>query len=223
MLASNRVAQDNPYQAPIADVGEPERSRFRSLRGLQGLLTPLLGLYAAMDVLVSVGAFITPTSDETADLTPADWVMSGALLLYGLVALITIITFGRFLVQSNVNARCFAPVPKFSPASMVWWHFVPIANLFKPYQAFQVVWHASGGSHDYSHKHPQMGLWWGSWIIVGILGNISWRLPDSASAVVALISAPITVACCYFAIVVTRALTERQEATALATYGAVSV
>lgn len=205
----------------MADVGEPERSQFRSLRGIQGLLTPLLVLYAFMDVLVSIAGFVVPTAgDETAELTATDWALAAAMVLYGLVALTTLITFGRFLVRSNVNARCFAPIVKFSPASMVWWHFVPIANLFKPYEAFKAVWQASGGPHDYSSQHPQMGLWWASWIIVGILGNISWRLDEPASAIVGLISSPVTIASCYFAFVVTRALTERQEATAVATYGA---
>jgi uncharacterized membrane protein len=183
---------------------------------MQAVLTPLLVSYAALDVVLAVATFIQPaSSDEQAELTSADLLTGGVWVLFVLVVVATIVTFARLLMRSNVNARSFGRILGFTPASMVWWYFVPLLSLVKPYEAFKAVWQASGDG-DFPEKHPQMGWWWGTWIVSNILGNISWRLPDDAAAVFGLVAAPATVASAYFAIVVTRALTERQEATAMA-------
>ncbi len=214
------MADPNPYRPPAADAPTPGGAQFRSLRDLQALLTPLLVADAVMTLVVAIIAFVQPAVvDANAEFTTADLVMAGALLIYVIVVVTTMITFGRFLVRSNVNARSFGRFVHFTPASMVWWHFVPFANLVKPYEAFKAVWQASGGDRDFSSKHPQMGLWWGSWIVANILGNFSWRAPDSAQGVLALVNVPPTAAACYLGIVITRALTERQDETAMVAAG----
>jgi hypothetical protein len=208
----------NPYRAPAVEADAPGvLPHFRSLQGVQALLTPLLVSWGLMDLSAAVISFVQPAQfDENAELTGSELLGLGVYLIYMLVILATIITFGTLLVRSNHNARSFGGIVKFSPASMVWWYFVPIASLYKPYEAFKTVWQASSGGLDFSEKHPLMPAWWATWLAANILGNISWRLPDSASATFSLVTAPVTIASCFFAIVVTRALSERQEATALA-------
>ncbi|MEM6475575.1 MAG: DUF4328 domain-containing protein [Pseudomonadota bacterium] len=70
---------------------------------------------------------------------------------------------------------------EYTPGWGVGWYFIPIANLFKPFQAMKELW---GASHRYKGNfgdpaEGNLGLWWGLWIFGGILSNISTRMSMS--------------------------------------------
>src|ERR1700754_3506800 len=55
----------------------------------------------------------------------------------------TIIVFAVWIHRANRNARALGAVGmRFSPGWAVGWFFVPIANLWKPYQAMKEIWQA---------------------------------------------------------------------------------
>ncbi|MCP3960951.1 MAG: DUF4328 domain-containing protein [bacterium] len=69
---------------------------------------------------------------------------------------------------------------EFTPGWSVGWFFVPIMNLFKPYQAVREIYHASDPEADAeSWRQPEapsfITMWWGLWIITNILGNFEMR------------------------------------------------
>ncbi len=94
----------------------------------------------------------------------------------------SIIAFGFLMPRSMHNAREWAGgQTDYQPPSLVWWFFIPIMNLFKPYMALQELW---GILHQKADEEEQSDtvlfpLWWGAWIIGGIMGNIAFRLPGN--------------------------------------------
>lgn len=75
---------------------------------------------------------------------------------------------------------------EFSPGWAVGWWFIPIANLFKPFQVMREIWNESDPEYDAdlgflstSSTAPTiMGLWWAFFLIFNILSNITSRLED---------------------------------------------
>jgi len=67
---------------------------------------------------------------------------------------------------------------EYTPGWAVGWFFIPIANLFKPYQAMRELWNASHGAHDsFDPSAPGLlKLWWAAWLIGNICENISTRI-----------------------------------------------
>lgn len=69
--------------------------------------------------------------------------------------------------------------PDFSPAWAVGWHFVPILNLWKPYQALRDTFRGSHPRYNrwMSAPHPRLlGVWWALWLITAWMDNASFRL-----------------------------------------------
>lgn len=70
---------------------------------------------------------------------------------------------------------------RWSPGWAVGWWFVPIMSLFRPYQTASEIWRASdpqASSADWRTRpvSPLLGWWWGLFVVVNILGQISGRL-----------------------------------------------
>lgn len=68
-----------------------------------------------------------------------------------------------WLYRACANAQASGRRLKTSPAWAIGWWFVPVANLWKPYQALAEVWRASGVGESWrSTRVPQLLLiWWG--------------------------------------------------------------
>jgi hypothetical protein len=112
--------------------------------------------------------------------------------LTGVFAVIYMIVF-LVLVASIVlvsmwihraHANLFAADIKYldyTPAWSVGWFFVPVALLFKPFQAMRELWHASHGARDtFTAPAPALLVgWWTAWIAGNIADNASvqmyWR------------------------------------------------
>lgn len=67
---------------------------------------------------------------------------------------------------------------QFTPGWAVGWYFVPIAFLFKPFQAMRELWAESHQSPDSFSAPPPgpLALWWGFWIGGNLLANVSMRM-----------------------------------------------
>jgi hypothetical protein len=83
---------------------------------------------------------------------------------------LTAIMFLRLIYLSNRNARILgANGMRFTPAWAVGWYFVPIASLWKPYQAVKEIFKAShpdfGTDWQQAPSPGVLPLWWMLWVI----------------------------------------------------------
>ena len=108
--------------------------------------------------------------------------------LAGLLQAIVFLVCGflclKWIYRVSLNAHSMASDMKTTPAWGVGWFFVPIANLWKPYQAVRETWQvsAAGGPGWQSQPVPNLlGWWWLAWIVANMLGNVAFRLQMSAA------------------------------------------
>lgn len=97
-----------------------------------------------------------------------------------------------WIYRANYNARRLgADDMEFTPGWSVGWYFIPIANLWKPYQAMKEIWKASADPQSWKMQSVPSLLpwWWFFWIVSGMLGNASLRLSLRADEINELLTA----------------------------------
>ncbi len=89
----------------------------------------------------------------------------------------SIIGYCIWIYRANSNLRDSYEL-EFTPAACIWWNIVPIAALFKPYQAMREIWNTTlETSNDFgADDHQTLKLWWGFWLATNLLGNLSIRI-----------------------------------------------
>jgi len=140
------------------------------------------------------------------------------------VYIATVIVFLMWLHRVAKNVAAFGEPLQHSPGWAVGSFFVPIMNLFVPYQAVRDVWKKSDpdaiDSRFYTVAEPGFfAAWWGFWIASNITSNIYFRLsmmdtvPVSVGALgfVGIISEILSIAAAGFAVQVVKAIDRRQE------------
>ena len=141
--------------------------------------------------------------------------------IYLVVLLACYIMSGRWIYRASFNAGMMAQAggDRVSPGWAVGWFFIPIANLFKPFQAMRQTWNStfSPTKDINSPVESALGWWWGAWIISNILGQISYRAAVNGSfdglkisTYTDLINFPITVVSIYFFMRIIQAVTAAQ-------------
>ena len=101
------------------------------------------------------------------------------LLLHTVIFIISVIVVCMWIHRAHANLHDYGfEGLEFTPGWAVGWYFIPLANLFKPFQAMKELYNTSFGADDrFSGDAPgNLGVWWGAWIIGNILGNISTRM-----------------------------------------------
>jgi hypothetical protein len=188
--------------------------------GAQGVLGAVLGLVQGIAFPELAGLEEPETGPQTA-------MMIGVAchaLAYLFVYIATFVVFGMFTHRSCHNAHALgARGMEFTPGWAVGWYFIPIMNLFKPYQAVQEIYLALDPHSDADDWRrgwvPGVVLWWWvSWIASNVLGGIAGRMAFSSSPAVHAVAPWLDVAdglldvvLCTLAVVVVRMLTARQE------------
>jgi hypothetical protein len=137
------------------------------------------------------------------------------------VYIATAIAFLMWLYRSSNNVAAFGKRTQHSSGWAVGSFFVPIMNLFVPYQATKDIWTKSGpaeaGTLSFATSPPGFfAAWWGFWISSNIASNIYIRLtladaPVEASSIVGIFSELLSIAAAAFAIKVVRDIDRRQE------------
>lgn len=92
--------------------------------------------------------------------------------------IITAILFLRWIHRANYNVRQLgAKNMKFTPGWAIGWYFIPIASLWKPYQAMKEIWKASKKPDDWETQSgsPILPWWWFFYIMFSYLGVVSIR------------------------------------------------
>ena len=77
-----------------------------------------------------------------------------------------------WIYRVNANAHAMGALGlKFTPGWAVGWYFIPVANLFKPYQAMAETWKVSANPMGWQAQtnSPLLPIWWTLWIVIGTL------------------------------------------------------
>jgi hypothetical protein len=227
----------NPYAAPAASIdagGFPAASTrgYKSARPLAKAITTVMGLMVAVELAADVSTCVTigvmrrvlaQEAVSQAQLAAIDqrawafWTASTALSLAATVL------FCMFMPRANRNARAFGSPMNFTPGWAAGWFFVPIANLYKPYQAMKEIWQGSDSDPNTPAVAPAApGLlkwWWGMYLAENVAGGIvemNKLAPDTSGFItllsVELVCSAMSIAAAVLAAQVVRAVAARQEA-----------
>lgn len=239
-------AGENPYQSPEEMVGgvagEPiaragdvipyESSRFRA-----GWIVGLLMVAIAVDVLAAGSDYMeiaflnramsgAAISEEAAVMNDRRQALVGIVTLCIIVACAVAFLMWFHRVHRNLPALGAVNI-KYSPRWAVGGFFVPILNLYRPYQVMKEVWAGSDkqvvgdGAIDVGKPSGSalVGWWWAFWILSGIIGQLSGRMyfrAESAMEYVAadyssIVSSGFSIIAALLAIQVVRSVTANQD------------
>jgi hypothetical protein len=85
------------------------------------------------------------------------------------------VIFLRWIYRANANLHILSSESmEFSPGWSVGWYFIPIANLFKPYQAMKEIWKIAHRGRP--SNSSILGWWWFLWILSILIGRIALKL-----------------------------------------------
>jgi Domain of unknown function (DUF4328) len=139
------------------------------------------------------------------------------------VFLATVVAWLMWQHRSHANLHAAGgPRLGFTPGWAVGWWFVPIANLWKPFQAMRELHEASTGDPDWRPRAPALlGWWWGGYLTFNILDGIAGRLfADQGASLQPLLIGDrfsiagdaVSIATALLAIRIVRAVVDRQRA-----------
>lgn len=176
----------NPYRSP-GYAGTSSASRLPKDLGPVTLWVTVVFIMEAM-ALVSMSAAQALLSartggDEPSPDEPTEMMISllggitalGFLLLY----LSGIVLFCVWVYRANQNTDVLVSSgSEFTPGWAVGWFFVPIANIFKPFQVVSEIYRASDpqADPDYWSIAPvpmYIKIWWGSYLGFNLASNVA--------------------------------------------------
>ncbi|MET0288573.1 MAG: DUF4328 domain-containing protein [Pseudoxanthomonas sp.] len=181
---------DNPYASPATMANsayDPALPAYKPADTLTRWARLLVGASAAMFVaslfesLYKMGLIdqLRANGLDVDDFYLAIGTASTAFLLLLVLALLSAyVVSGCWIYRMAHNARVLAGGRQLrsTPLGAVGWYFVPLFNLWKPYQALKDVWLASHpGPADRNTPGALLPTWWTLWLISSIIGNASGR------------------------------------------------
>jgi hypothetical protein len=191
-------------------------------RWARNLLIGYIALSAVV-ALGQVGELAGAVDLENGELGPLLLMVSAAYMGFAVVFIATIVLVGMWIYRAHSNVRAAGAGPlENTPGWAVGWFFVPIANLFKPFQAMRELWNVSHGQSDgYSQdSEPVLKLWWGFWIVSNIVTNISARsmftggeIGQSATTVLDVIGSLLSIPAAWFLLQIVRQVNSAQRST----------
>ncbi|HET9671908.1 MAG TPA: DUF4328 domain-containing protein [Actinomycetota bacterium] len=148
----------------------------------------------------------------------------------GLVGIVILVVFVATAIawlvwqhrsQANLRAAGVSRLA-FTPGWAVGWWFVPVASLWKPFQAVRELHEASTGDLDWSPSRAPalLGWWWAGWLVLNVLDGIAGVLfADESGSVEPLLIGDrfsiagdlVSIATAVLAIRVVGAIVERQR------------
>ncbi len=157
----------------------------------------------------------------TADASLAPLVLGFSYLGYAIAFLISVVVVSIWIYRAHANLEAAGLDDlEFSPGWSVGWFFVPIMNLFKPFQAMRELWNGSHG-YDNSYAAPssrELTLWWGAYIVGNILDSVSTRIAMMTSGdgllvayVLGIAGSLLTIVSAYYLLVIIRNVLDAQK------------
>ena len=151
----------------------------KPLAGLTGTLRILLKISIAVTVFAILADFYSYFSYFLAFLSYAnpplghnpiesillsELITGVARLVKFIIFIILGVTFLRWIYRINRNLHTLSGEQlTFTPGWSVGWYFIPIANLFKPYQVMKEIWRVS--QRNESTTYALLSWWWFLWIV----------------------------------------------------------
>ncbi|MDQ2076382.1 DUF4328 domain-containing protein [Marinimicrobium sp. ABcell2] len=139
------------------------------------------GVYASQELAIAAGEASDARQRLVAIVQLAIFIVAGVLTL-------------MWIYRANYNARQLgASGMEFTPGWSIGWYFIPLANLWMPYQAMREIWKASRNPQDWrgATVSPLLPWWWFFWIALGVLGHASYRLTMRAEELSEFITANV--------------------------------
>ena len=108
-------------------------------------------------------------------------------LVASLTALLLVVTSVSVLMwihRANYNARQLgATGMKFTPGWAVGWYFIPIASIWKPYQAMKEICQASFNPRRWwdEERPALLPAWWALWLLATGAEGVSWSVSTEAA------------------------------------------
>lgn len=181
---------DPRYKSPTARVDRADDLSFRSLESLTNALRWMLYASAAFAVVSLVSSALQlellsrPFSEEEGTRNDLrEGAVGGAVMV---LTISTIVVFARWILLSHRNLPALgASYLQFTPGLAVGFFFIPVLNLWKPYQAMKSLWRFSHDAHKPDvHDIPWLlPTWWTLWLLSIFIGNILMRLSLRARTV----------------------------------------
>jgi hypothetical protein len=174
---------DPRYKSPTTNVVRNEEDEFRDLDTITNVLKWLLLAGALLAVMSFVSSWmqieLLSRPFSVAEGEANDERERAIALLTVPLSLVTMVTFGRWILLANRNLSPLgAQYLEFTPGWALGWFFIPIANLWKPYQAMRALWRSSNTvvKPELVDSTWMLPVWWTLWLIASYLGNILMRL-----------------------------------------------
>jgi hypothetical protein len=173
---------DPRYKSPTANVDRDESEEFRDIEQFTHVLKWMLRVGAALAVIGFVSAAMqfnllsrvyTEAEGRINDLR-----IGAVGGVASLLSLATFVIFGRWIVLAHRNLPALgSSFIEVTPGWAVGWFFIPLGNLWKPYQAMRFLWQASRDARNPSGQDTSwvLPLWWTLWLISQFLGNIAFQ------------------------------------------------
>ncbi|MEM6858248.1 MAG: DUF4328 domain-containing protein [Pseudomonadota bacterium] len=144
-----------------------------------------LGVLAlfSLTLLGEIGELSGFINLEQIELGPVEWAYLIVLLAGTGAFILSVIAICMWIYRAHANLREAGRDVEYSPGWAVGWYFIPIVNWFKPFGAMRELWNESHlDSDSYGSEAPSnLAVWWGTWVIGNILGNISFRMSMNES------------------------------------------
>jgi len=167
---------------------------FREIDSLTKFLKVLLGLgvwVAVVSLMSSImqakllyhGSFTEAEVQSNYTREQMIWLFRLALYLF------TAVMFGLWIVRANKNVRALgAEGLRITPGWAVGYFFIPIVNLWRPYQAMNDLWRASHNPSSWAATAASFILpaWWTLWLLTHFLGQMSFQATMAAEGLVGL-------------------------------------
>ncbi|WP_442679478.1 DUF4328 domain-containing protein [Sphingomonas sp. ASY06-1R] len=192
--------------------------QYRDLSRITRVATVTLWAYMAVQLIFGMLDYMQNMMRLPSLNRPGIGITEVVGLLSFVVLIATVIIVGRWIYMASANAHTIAPDLQIKAGWAVGWYFIPVANLFKPFQGMKEIWLASRfGLNWQSHTAPShLRAWWAMWLITNIVGNIAFRTADrypGPSAVCSLIQGVIEVPLSLILIRIMREIVRGQDAT----------
>lgn len=167
---------------------------------------PIHGLTRALGITLSLNAFASLLAAlanglhgvlasrfhpddylRTLEPFPGSELADGLLILSGLALLPLGLVAGflalKWIYRANVNAHVFAWGVETAPKWTIWWWFIPVAALFKPYAAMSEIWRVAADPDRWKGlKDPAiLRWWWGVHLLAGFVAVVGSAMDRSAS------------------------------------------
>jgi len=186
------------------DAARSHAGRFRDPTWLTRSLVTLLWIIIAVDAAAVVARGIELRLIEnlqqhaymSIEVARADAFANDARLrvigLFQIVlAIVTGIVFFCWVYRANANARRLGAAGLSGPGWAVGCFFIPVANLWMPYEAMKEIWQASAAPADWRNQRRGAILpwWWLLFLLSGIGGQVAFVIGRSGHDIATLTGA----------------------------------